>query len=462
MKPLRIFVFLFCSLVLPAKAQLNLTLGKLDSMKTDAKKLEVFLKNTQNELERIKAEKLKIEAKAIGGDLRKNLRESFKQTAPTNEVKPIVLPTHDSPAPKNETHGNLPTPRPTPEEPEKNENIGTTKPNKPDDVHKLWAEVSKKDLERLNAEERNKENELLALKQALELQVRANEMQDLRQTNWVVGGSAVLLILLFSVAFLFRTNLVRKKTNKLLAEEKQLTEQERDKSETLLLNILPFPIAQELKTHGKAQPRQYKLASVLFTDFKGFTTVAEKMTPQELIGELDECFAKFDEIITKHHLEKIKTIGDAYMCAGGIPEDNTTNPIDAVLAGLEIQRFMEEKRAERLAQGKAYWFLRLGINSGEIVAGVIGKKKFAYDIWGDTVNSASRMESSGEVGKVNISGNTYQYIKDLFVCTYRGQIDAKGKGAVDMYFVESILPEYSVGGAGKTPNEDFWQKVKSK
>ncbi|TAE04693.1 MAG: adenylate/guanylate cyclase domain-containing protein, partial [Bacteroidetes bacterium] len=342
---------------------------------------------------------------------------------------------------------------------ETNATVNSLPNAKPQDVHDLWVEANKKDLELLNEQERNKENQLIALKQALELQIRANEMQTLRQANWAVAGGGVVCVLLLFTGFLVRTNRITKKSNQMLAQEKQLTEQERDKSEALLLNILPLPIAQELKTNGKALPRQYKMASALFTDFKGFTTVAEKMTPNELIGELDECFAKFDEIITSHRLEKIKTIGDAYMCVGGIPEANTTNAIDAVLAGLEIQRFMEDKRAERLAQGKEYWFLRLGINTGEVVAGVIGKKKFAYDVWGDTVNTASRLESSGEIGKVNISGNTYAHIKDLFVCTHRGRIDAKNKGAIDMYFVEGILPELSENGAGKIPNKAFWEKA---
>jgi class 3 adenylate cyclase len=237
---------------------------------------------------------------------------------------------------------------------------------------------------------------------------------------------------------------------------------ERDKSEALLLNILPKETADELKAFGKARPKRYELVSVLFTDFKGFTLVAEKLSPEELIVELDYCFAKFDEIIVRHHVEKIKTIGDAYMCAAGLPIPRPTNPVDAVLAALEMQGFMNDTWAEKNARGEEYWQLRLGIHSGPLVAGVIGTKKFAYDIWGDTVNLASRMESSGEPGKINISGDTYRYVKDFFICTYRGQVAAKNKGYVDMYFVERLREEYSADPLGRKPNETFRKVIEER
>lgn len=227
-------------------------------------------------------------------------------------------------------------------------------------------------------------------------------------------------------------------------------------SEELLLNILPKEIAEELKAKGTVDPKPYELATVLFTDFKGFTNVASRMKPIDLLKELNACFDAFDEIIEKYSMERIKTIGDAYMCVGGVPKLNTANPVNAVLAALEMQRFMYKKREEKIAEGENYWQCRLGINTGEVIAGVIGKKKFAYDIWGDTVNSASRMESNGEAGKVNISGKTYQLVKDLFEVQYRGKINAKGKGDVDMYFVLHIKPEYSVNGEGMEPNDQFW------
>ena len=219
--------------------------------------------------------------------------------------------------------------------------------------------------------------------------------------------------------------------------QKQTIEHERDTSEKLLLNILPKATAKELRENGCATPKFYEKVTVMFTDFKGFTQVAEKLTPTELVKELEQCFLGFDEILDKYELEKIKTIGDSYMCAGGVPIANETNPVDAIRAGLEIQQWMHDWQARQKAQGKPFWEVRIGINTGEIVAGVVGKKKFAYDIWGDAVNLASRMESSGEPGRVNISGITYELVKDIFDCEYRGKIQAKNKGEVDMYFVKA-------------------------
>jgi class 3 adenylate cyclase len=219
----------------------------------------------------------------------------------------------------------------------------------------------------------------------------------------------------------------------------ELVETERQKSDALLLNILPTETAQELKEKGHATPKYYELITVLFTDFKGFTNIAEKISPAEVIENLNTCFLAFDEICDKYGLEKIKTIGDACMCAGGLPVANTTNPIDVVQAGLEMQQWMQNWIISKQAQGQPVWELRLGIHSGEAVAGVVGKNKFAYDIWGDTVNLASRMESSGEVGKVNISGATYELVKDNFKCVFRGKVQAKNKGETEMYFVEGIL-----------------------
>jgi len=221
-----------------------------------------------------------------------------------------------------------------------------------------------------------------------------------------------------------------------LSELHEQVIQQRDESNGLLLNILPAEIAQELKETGHATPKYYDMATVLFTDFKGFTQISEKLTPEQIIHELDHCFLKFDEIIEKYNVEKIKTIGDAYMCAGGIPIPNRTNALDVVKAGLEMKEFMEQFKAEKQAKGEAVWELRIGIHTGPLVAGVIGKNKFAYDIWGDTVNIASRMESSGEVGKVNISETTYELVKSHFQCTHRGKIAAKNKGEIDMYFVD--------------------------
>ncbi len=227
--------------------------------------------------------------------------------------------------------------------------------------------------------------------------------------------------------------------NKQLNKTLQLVNVERQKSDSLLLNILPEATAQELKETGQATPKYYELVSVLFTDFKGFTKMAEKLTPNQVIEALDTCFLAFDEICEKYNLEKIKTIGDSYMCVGGLPTNNKTNAFDAVQAGLAMQTWMTEWAKAKEEKGQESWELRIGIHSGEVIAGVIGKNKFAYDIWGDTVNLASRMESSGEVGKVNISEATYALVKDSFQCTHRGEIEAKSKGKIAMYFVEKIL-----------------------
>lgn len=260
------------------------------------------------------------------------------------------------------------------------------------------------------------------------------------------GGIALLVVFSTFLFSLFRS---RNIANKRLAEQniqiqKQANEleikgkdlqKEKEKSEKLLLNILPAKIAEELKEKNYAAPRYYEKVTVLFTDFKGFTTIAEKMTPEEIIGELNTIFSEFDRICKEYNLEKIKTIGDAYMCAGGIPEPNTTNATDAVYAALEMQQYMGTLAEKKKARGEHYFELRLGINTGAIVAGVVGESKFAYDIWGDAVNLASRMESGGEPGRVNISENTYEIIKDNFDCSYRGKITVKNKGEVDMYFV---------------------------
>lgn len=217
------------------------------------------------------------------------------------------------------------------------------------------------------------------------------------------------------------------------------TRKEKQVSENLLLNILPSEVAEELKEKGSAQAQFFDEVTVLFTDFKDFTQITEKLSPAELVDLLHYCFKSFDIIITKHHVEKIKTIGDSYMCAGGLPVPHKSTPQDVVNAALEIQEFMEKLKQERLTQGKEPIEMRLGIHTGPVVAGIVGVKKFAYDIWGDTVNTASRMESSGAAGRVNISASTYEKVKHDFICTSRGFVEAKHKGLIEMYFVEGKL-----------------------
>jgi adenylate cyclase len=211
---------------------------------------------------------------------------------------------------------------------------------------------------------------------------------------------------------------------------------ERDKSDKLLLNILPAETAKELKATGESKARNYDLVTVMFTDFKNFTKQAENMSAEELVKEINFCYKEFDKINSRHNVEKIKTMGDGYMAAGGVPHENTSNPFDTVAAAIEIQNSMEFMKTEREKENRPYFEVRIGIHSGPVVAGIVGLNKFAYDIWGDTVNIAARMESSGEAWKVNISGATYELVKDKFNCTYRGKIQAKNKGEIDMYFVE--------------------------
>lgn len=214
-------------------------------------------------------------------------------------------------------------------------------------------------------------------------------------------------------------------------------QKEKDISEGLLLNILPASVAEELKQKGYAEAMHHDVASIIFSDFKGFTTISETLTAAELVAEINTCFKAFDHIMTKYGIEKIKTIGDAYMAAAGIPINNTASVLDTVYAALEMQDFIINRKKEKDEQGQPSFQMRVGIHTGPVVAGIVGVKKFQYDIWGDTVNIASRMESSGEVGHVNISEATYQHIKDTpgLVFTPRGMIQAKGKGEMAMYFV---------------------------
>lgn len=239
-----------------------------------------------------------------------------------------------------------------------------------------------------------------------------------------------------------------------IEEQKRLIEEEQEKSERLLLNILPFEVARQLKSKGKAGTRFYKHVTVLFTDFKDFSKNTRALEPTDLVAILDNYFAKFDEITGKHYLEKIKTIGDAYMCAGGLPLRNKSNPVDAVLAGLEIQDYMHRLKTNS-KPGIPAWEVRIGIHTGPVVAGVVGRKKFAYDIWSETVNAAARMENLGEINRVNVSETTYTYIKDFFICNLRGTVDAKNIGEMKMYTVERIKPEYAADEKGILPNDEF-------
>jgi adenylate cyclase len=267
-----------------------------------------------------------------------------------------------------------------------------------------------------------KQNEVKLIQEKKDLIAKNSLNRQKMFRNSFLAG--IILLVAFSL-------LVMRQRNKVLKEKKR--------SDSLLLNILPAEVAEELKAKGETEAKLFDEVTVLFTDFLGFTELSEKLSPKELIKDLHECFTAFDNIIQKHNLEKIKTSGDAYMAAGGLPTPNNTHAMDAVNAALEIRRFLEEGKEKRIANGQHYFELRIGVHSGPVIAGIIGVKKFSYDIWGDTVNTAARMESSGEAGKVNISGATYELVKETFSCTYRGKIQAKGKGDVDMYFAEGAV-----------------------
>jgi adenylate cyclase len=266
-----------------------------------------------------------------------------------------------------------------------------------------------------------KEGEISLLNKNKEIQQQEIRRQKIVKTGFIGGFLAVLL---FASVFFRQRNKIGK---------------EKQRSEKLLLNILPEETAEELKATGTAKTKRYDLVSVLFTDFKNFTQASEILSPEDLVAEINYCYSEFDRIVERFGIEKIKTIGDSYMCAGGLPVSNITHPFDIVSAGLEMVKFIEKNKQERIESGLPYFELRLGIHSGPVVAGIVGIKKFAYDIWGDTVNTASRMESSGEVGRVNISGCTYELVKDKFNCMYRGKIEAKNKGVIDMYFTEEKI-----------------------
>jgi class 3 adenylate cyclase len=230
---------------------------------------------------------------------------------------------------------------------------------------------------------------------------------------------------------------------------------DKEKIDKLLLNILPPAVARELKDQGYVQPVFYESATIVFTDFVGFTKITEKLTPDQLVRELDDVFSRFDRVMDKYGLEKLKTIGDSYMFAGGVPLVNNTHEIDAVLGALEIQSLIERINQEKASSGRPVFEIRIGINTGPLMAGVVGEKKFVYDVWGDSVNLASRMESSGEKGKVNISESTYIRIKDYFETEARGQVMAKNKGAMEMYFVKRIKPDLSSDAVSLYPNLRF-------
>jgi adenylate cyclase len=256
--------------------------------------------------------------------------------------------------------------------------------------------------------------------------------------NGFIGGFAVVLF--FAFVFLRQRNKTIKEKRR-AEEETKRAEEEKQRSEELLLNILPEEIARELETTGTSKAKAFTMVTVMFTDFKDFTLVSEKVSAELLVEEIHHCFSAFDSILGKYRIEKIKTIGDAYMCASGLPVSNYTHAVDMIRCAFEIRDFILERKKEKEARGEIPFELRIGIHTGPVVAGIVGIKKYAYDIWGDTVNLASRMEQNSAAGKINISGTTYELVKDKFRCEHRGKIATKNKGEIEMYFVESPVHE---------------------
>ena len=297
----------------------------------------------------------------------------------------------------------------------------------------LNSEEAAKTLQQMEFEKQVLADSLLQVEKDLKKDIEHQQEVNQKEANRNMAIGASIFLLFISGGLYGRWRYVKK--------SKAIIEKEKDRSDNLLLNILPSEIAEELKEKGSADARDFDMVSILFTDFKGFTQASEKLSAQELIKEINECFKAFDHICEKHKIEKIKTIGDAYMAAGGLPVPSDNSVKNTVLASLEMQDFITKRIAEKEVTNDISFKMRLGIHTGPVVAGIVGVKKFQYDIWGDTVNTAARMESSGEIGKVNVSEDTYNLIKDdpQFQFENRGKVNAKGKGEITMYFVSKTL-----------------------
>jgi class 3 adenylate cyclase len=276
------------------------------------------------------------------------------------------------------------------------------------------------------------ENAILQQQNQLDLQQSQLSLQKSQRNFSFALAGIITLLFIGMVLRYFETS----KHNAVLQTKNELIEAERERSEELLLNILPSLIANELKTSGNAKARSYKNASVMFTDFVKFGAVAQTLKPEELVGVLDFYFTSFDEIISKYKVEKIKTIGDSYMLASGLPQEDPNNPFEIVKAAIDIQNFVSKSKVDRKKKNLPFFDARVGVHTGPLVAGVVGHKKFAYDIWGDTVNVASRLETNCEPGRVNISASTHEIIKNKYKCKFRGMIPVKNRDDVGMYYIE--------------------------
>jgi len=270
-----------------------------------------------------------------------------------------------------------------------------------------------------------------------------------------ICGVSLSETVLKSIGSLLSTVLLRvraseklRAANQELEHRHQQVEQQKKISESLLLNILPAEVADELRAKGMVSPKYFEDVTILFTDFVGFTLSTEKLAAEELVELLHDYFTAFDQIAARYRLEKMKTIGDSYMCISGLPQRNPAHPVDMLMAAFEMLHAVEVRRqSDRPAQ----WKVRIGIHTGPVIAGVVGINKFAFDIWGDTVNYSSRMESSGEANRINLSERTYSRVKDFFDCEHRGKVITKEKRELDMYFANGILPGLVNGSAGIPP-----------
>ena len=290
----------------------------------------------------------------------------------------------------------------------------------------------KKEISNLTEEQRVQKAELEAKEAKLALV--EEEKQNSRLITFGLAGVSILVLLL-AITNYFRF-LAKKRSNSKLEAQNRIIEEERERSDELLLNILPAPIAKELKETGKATAQKFDDTTVLFTDFKDFTKISERLAPEKLVKEIDDTFRAFDFIISQYDdLEKIKTIGDAYMVAGGLT-DRKTIPYNMVKAAKEMQEYLAEVKMERSKTNEPFFEARIGMHTGSVIAGVVGNKKFAYDIWGDTVNIAARMEQNCEVGRVNLSEVTARLVKYKYDCEYRGKVQVKNKGMMDMYYLK--------------------------
>jgi class 3 adenylate cyclase len=240
-----------------------------------------------------------------------------------------------------------------------------------------------------------------------------------------------------------------------LAQARREADLERERSDRLLLNILPRTVADELRANERVTPRYHESVTIMFADFEGFSRLTERIEPKSLIEQLDQFFSAFDAIAERHRLEKLKTIGDAYMCVGGLPEPNRTHDVDACLAALSFLEFMRRTNAQREKLHLPRWDLRIGLHSGPVMAGVVGKRKFIYDVWGDAVNVAARLEATGGAGRINVSDTIYNRVRALMEFEPRGAVEIKNKAPINMHFLTRIKPALSRDPDGFYPNDAF-------